>query len=92
MGDNEWVRLTPEGQVPRNVVTEYMHESGRRFSHLIADMQGAVRLSTAELAAIPPVKALIEAVKDVLEYADTSGGEFDYLEQAVAAFEEADNE
>lgn len=33
------------------------------------------------------VSALIKAVKDVMEYVDTSSGEFDYLEQALAGLE-----
>ena len=47
----------------------------------------AIHLSDAELDALaahsPAVAALVEAAEDVLENADTSGGEFDYLEQAL---------
>ena len=78
MPDNEWVRLTAEGRDKHWGVFHYRRTiEGGIFDHTLRWMNPPHRfevfthLTTAELAAIPAVKALVEAARaarSVLEH------------------------
>ena len=99
MAENEWRKLVPDET--RGYPAYYRHHAGCVQPHRLdwtmsiteAPHAGYLGqgLTDAEALAfallLPKVAAFVDAVKDVLEYADTSGGEFDYLEQTLAALD-----
>lgn len=102
MGE-EWVRLTPGGS-PRSGRASYKRGDARTLPHMLRErtdlwLTGAtIYLTTAELAAIPPVKMLIHVAKrarDLLgefwEREDASEPLVVALTCALDAFEEDDD-
>ena len=88
MPDTEWVRLTAEGRDKHWGVFHYRRAiEGGTFDHTLRWMNPPHRfevfthLTTAELAAIPAVKALVEAARMLARSAALSDRELDVVRQ-----------
>lgn len=98
---SEWVQLTPEQslEVGREAAY-YINCVSSKWAHAIkvGELGSRVSFSTAELAAIPPVAALIEAARDASALLDEvapdtaldTSGIADALDAALAALEDDD--
>ena len=109
VSESDWIRLTPKlvrGEPP-DTIAEYGKRALSPYCHLLRNVRqdgpmrvrddGALEFSSAELAAIPIVKALMEACRRVplatiAHRMDVEGGGGDCVRQildALAPFEEA---
>lgn len=69
MNEEEWLRLTPEGEEAEDTYAGYLylpelkqHHFGSARVSVPSDMMSRMWLSNAELRAIPSVAALVEAL------------------------------